>query len=106
MNQATARSTSWFVGFALSVVIVLLIVLYLQIDRRNDSIEVITESAARIETAAVHTEEVLLEVVEASESPEAQAQQRAIREALGQIRQIHDILCSAPELAEAAECDG
>ncbi len=106
MNGATSRATTWFVGFALVVIIIFLVVLGWQIDRRTDSIQTINESAQRIEEAALHTEEVLVEVVEARDAPEAVAQQQAVREALAQIRDIHAILCSAPDLADVPECDG
>lgn len=104
MRTLVGRSVSWFVAFALTVIIVLLLIVTWQVDRRTDSIATINESAQRIEEAAVHTEQVLLEVVEASETPEAVAQQQAVRDALGQIRQIHDLLCSVEQFVDAAEC--
>ena len=98
------RALSWVSTFVLVALLVGGSVFAFQLDRRTELIANINESAARIETAALHTEQVLTEVVEAGQTPEAVAQQEAVREALAQIRQIHDLLCSAPDFADATEC--
>ena len=46
----------------------------------------------------------VLDVDLAAVVAEAVAQQQAVREALSQIREIHDLLCQTPDLSESDQC--
>lgn len=94
--------------FALIVVLVSTVVFLLafwvwQTERRTDALDELAAATARIEEAAVHTEQVLVEVVEARDTPEAVAQNQRVREALAEIGQIKRILCDTVEHPECQE---
>lgn len=90
--------------WVLSVVVVLLAGLAFQIEVRGDAIAEIHVATQRVELAAIHTEQVLLEAAEQSATPEAEAQRQAIARALVDIAVVRSLLCSLPDLAEAPEC--
>lgn len=92
------------VVWVLVIVIILLAAVAFQITTRNNAIADIRTASQRIELAALHTEQVLVEVVEQSDTPEAEAQRQAIARALADIAAMKALLCSLPELAEADEC--
>jgi hypothetical protein len=93
-----------FAAFALFVVVTILALLGWQVEQRNEAIEEIRTAAERIEDAAVHTEEVLVEVVEERGSPEAIAQSERVAEALDDIAAVRAMLCDLPEFDDDPRC--
>lgn len=93
----TVTRSSRFVSWAVLVVIVCLVVLGWQIDRRTQAISTIEQSAHRIEAAALHTEQLLVETLEARQSEDAMTFQLRVREALQEIREIKTLLCDTLE---------
>jgi cytochrome oxidase assembly protein ShyY1 len=93
-----------FAAFSLFVIVVVLALLGWQVEQRNDAIHEIREAADRIEVAAVHTEEVLVEVVEERDTPEAIAQSERVAQALDDIASVKAMLCDLPEFTEDPRC--
>lgn len=98
------RALYRFVLFFLATLTVILGLLGLQVERRNDALHELQMATARVERAAVNTEQVLIEVVEARDTPEAVARNRRVTEALSQIETIIELLCQIDDPVRAEAC--
>lgn len=103
-SQRATRAARNVQTWATVVVIVMVAGLFYVIQVRADAIEEIQSSAHRIEEAATHTEEVLIEVVDARSTPEAIAQNEAVRRAIEDIAAVRRMLCSLPQLQADEAC--
>jgi uncharacterized protein YecA (UPF0149 family) len=79
--------------WVLVVVIVLLAGLALQVEARNSAIVDLREASSRVEVAAVNTEQILTEIIQQQQTPEGQAQDAQIRQAVQEIFNIKQLLC-------------
>lgn len=103
-HSILARRVEVVAVFLVALAMLAVGVLGWQLQTRNDAIQELQDQTQRVEEAATHTEQVLVDVIEAREAPEAIAQQQQVRQALADIRDIKALLCAVPENADAAEC--
>lgn len=105
LSQRRTRAARSVQTWATIVVIIMVSGLFYIIAQRNDAIDNLQQAATRIELAATHTEEVLIETVEEGRTPEATAQAQRVREALEEIAEIRQLLCQLPELVDKPACN-
>lgn len=87
----------WFSLWAMAVVVVGLLILGWQIDRRTEAIAELEQATARIEEAASHSEQILVDTLAASDDEDPAAFQRRVSQAIREIREVKIILCDTLE---------
>ena len=93
-----------FIAFFMVVLTLILVFMGWQADRRSDALTELREATARVEEAAVHTEEVLVEILEAQRAPERIARDTRVTEALDQIELILELLCQIDDPTRQIAC--
>lgn len=93
-----------FTVFAVAVVVAGAAVWAWTIDERTESIATIAEASQRIEEVASSTERMLVDTLEAQQTPEAQEQRINTQRAVTEIHEIKMLLCELPELANHERC--
>jgi hypothetical protein len=101
-----SRNIYTYLIFFFATTTLILAFLGWQVEQRNNTLEELQEATTRVEEAATHTEEVLLDLVEARSTPERLARDTRVTEALNQIEVILGLLCEIDDPVRAEACAG